>query len=135
MPSLWVIRKLLCFHAIQHNPYQNQVYRYPGAHFGLSFHILFLTESSCREVMRVGRGSFHRIYRWRRQGPPPSQEPITENNLPLAIFSQAIQQETCKHHSTNQSTVANAEEMYLANRQAPHPTWLCLNKHICRSIS
>lgn len=47
------------------------------AHLGLSCLILFLTESSCKEVTSMGRRCSYRVYRWRQQGLP---HPAAANN-------------------------------------------------------
>ena len=97
----------------------------------------FLIESSCREVMRVGRGSFHRIHRRRRQGPSPTPpgSPLLQITLHLPS---SVKPPNRKYVSINvRITTAQhtLKKCFLRAGRGPHPTWLCLNKHVRASLS
>lgn len=78
--------------------------------------------ATSREVTRLGKGRFHRIYRWDTPRPFPAT-----NSPALATAREAIQRGMCEHRGPSQSPVGSTEDMCLAPRQSPHPTGPCLN--------
>lgn len=57
----------------------------------------------------------------------PRPFPATDSPV-LSISREAIQQEMSEHQRTSQNPVGSAEDMCLAPRHSPHPTWPCVNK-------
>lgn len=131
---------MFCFHATQQHPCQNWVYTYPGAHWDFLSSSFPLLSHPAKKSHIWGGGVPTGLTEGEDRESPTSEQPMTANDLPPAIFSQTIQQEMCRHHGTNQNTIGNAEEMFLANMQShtSHTalskqtwTWICVLLKIC----